>query len=248
MGGFEFKRFLLAFAIILAIWMVWAKLFLPKAPPPGQQAAAPAGDSGAAVPAEAQPKPSPPPPTTAQAPKPAEQGGSKPSAPQAANAPAEASRPPESKVTLEAQHWRATLTSYGAAIAAFEVKDGQYKESNGSLLDLVHVPEHPALSTWFAGKRLPERPDAAWQLESSSARDAVFVWQGDGVRLTKRYRADDSAPYLLWVTLEVRNAGAAPLETRLQMRNVARHDFSQKSGLFQPAPNLWQAACYVDAK
>src|SRR5438105_1113780 len=130
MGELDLKRTILTVLLISAIWMVWMKFFAPKpAPQPtAQQPATPT-----------QTRPSPAPSTGAPTPP--------PGAP-----PVDAARrPAEERPVLETERWRAVLTSYGAGIASFELKDAQYRGEGGRPLDLIKTATRPALVSGFEG-------------------------------------------------------------------------------------------------
>src|SRR5215510_438076 len=105
MGGTDTKRIIATVVIIGAIWMVWMKFFLPKPAP--SQAPAPSAPVAQKAPA----------PEAGASAAPAAK--TEPSQPAAAGQPEQA-KPAEQRVTLEGKQWKATFSTWGGTLAAFE--------------------------------------------------------------------------------------------------------------------------------
>lgn len=69
---------------------------------------------------------------------------------------------------------------------------------------------------------------AVWELEQVSEREVRLTWQGNGVRVTRRFLGG-SGPYQLWQTVRITNTAAHERRTRLEMETwhwVLRDDES----------------------
>src|SRR5215831_1318015 len=241
MGGMDTKRTLIMIALLATIWIVWMRFFMPKPPPQPAQQPPPQ------APATQTQAPSAPEGAPAAATTPAPPGAQK----EPGAAAPTSSRPPEEKVTLESKRWKATFSSYGAALTSFELLDPQYREHVGATevpVDLVKTPGQPALATTFDDSSFQVPPDAAWQVDRRGADAVAFVWQGAGVRVSKEFKVEPAGAHTLTLAVAITNTGEKPVVTHVQLRSYSRHDFTEKSGFGRPAPNLWMPACYVDGK
>jgi YidC/Oxa1 family membrane protein insertase len=235
----DLKRTLVTVLVIAGIWIVWMQFFAPKPPAKVQQPTPAPTAVAPTAPSAAAPSPSAPVPSPATgAPTAAGQGAAEP-------------RPAEEKVELSSSRWRAVVTTYGGALASFELLDPQLRHKlDGRDRGLELVPPqvgHPAFQTAFEGTGLVIPADAVWRVERRAVDEVVLVWEGGGVRVTKRFKAE-GGEHVLTLTVDVANGSDKAVAEVLQVRSAGWHDSSQKSGFGRPAPNVWTPACLVDGK
>src|SRR5262249_3569313 len=151
----------------------------------------------------------------------------------------EEGKPPAEKVEIGTARWKARFTTWGGALESFQLLDQQYRlvvDGHEQPFELVR-PQigRSTLSTvfWEGSFVLPE--NAAWTIEKKGADEVVFAWQGEGVKVTKRFHADP-APHTLSLTITVAATGDKPVSTHLALYQYGWQDFSQKSGFGRPAP------------
>jgi YidC/Oxa1 family membrane protein insertase len=237
LGDLNIKRTLLTLVILSGITLVWTRYFMPKAAPPQAQSAQPPST------APAQPAGKSPDAGVAAAPTQPTEG-----APETKHEPL----PREQRVTLDTSAWKATFTSYGAQLAAFELKDSQYRSKVGGVdvpLDLVRsAAARPMLTTTIEAGATSAGDGSPWKVERQTSDEVVFSRQEGGVRLAKSFRVDPSQSHSILMGVSVENHTDKPLGAKMALAVFGRHDFGQKSGIGRPAPNTWMPACYSDGK
>lgn len=138
--------------------------------------------------------------------------------------------------TIETDLSRATFSDHGGGLVAVELKNEQFKEDDGSLLDLVTTDKerYQPFRIEVTGADIPE--DAVWQGEQLSPSAIQLTWEGNGLRVRRRIEAGQG-PYQLWSTVEVRNLDEEPRYARIRYfthHYVAKDD---EEGGFIAAPS-----------
>ena len=159
-------------------------------------------------------------------------------------APVDRSRDGESTYTIDTELFRATFTDHGGGLVRFELKNEQFADAEGALLNLVTTDKERYLPfrLQVTGADVPS--DAVWQGEQVSPRAIVLRWSGNGMRITRRIEAGE-APYQLWSTVNVKNEGEGTRYARL--RYFTHHYVTQddESGGFigRPSTHLSHGLC-----
>ncbi|MCK9461004.1 MAG: membrane protein insertase YidC [Proteobacteria bacterium] len=175
-------------------------------------------------------------------------------------------RPEEQLVTLETEDFRAKLTTRGGSLAAFELKNPQYVEppydwSKGTRdteskklvpVNLVttnskeYEKYNPLRFEVAEGlDALLDDPDYA--LVEQTASSAVFrLDQPDlPVIITKKFEVDeDSGPYQIWLTVQVKNRSAEKVTFRAGVTQTGyQHPEEAEGSMFGKQPNVLQGIC-----
>lgn len=138
--------------------------------------------------------------------------------------------------TIDTPLARASFSDHGGGLVSVELKNEQFKEDDGSLLDLVTTDKerYQPFRLEVSGADIPA--DAIWQGEQLSDTAIQLTWEGNGMRVRRRIEAGDG-PYQLWSTVEVRNLGDEPRYARIRYfthHYVAKDD---EEGGFIAAPS-----------
>jgi YidC/Oxa1 family membrane protein insertase len=237
MGNFDIKRTLITLLVISGIWLIWINFFAKKQQLQPQQ--------------QQQQQTQTPTPTPTQTPTGAPTPPPAPEKPSSASASATEHKEPAEKVEIGTARWKARFTTWGGAVESFQLLDKQYHkvvDGHEQPLDLV-APQinRPTFVTAFPESSFALAEDAAWTIEKKSADEVVFAWQGEGVKITKRFHAD-STPHTLSMTITVAATGDKPVSAHINLTQFGWQDFTQKSGFGRPAPNIEMGACYINAK
>ena len=137
--------------------------------------------------------------------------------------------------TIDTELVRATFSDHGGGLVSVELKNAQFKEDDGSLLQLVTTDKerYQPFRIEVTGADIP--PDAVWQGEQLSENAIRLTWEGNGMRVRRRIEA--GGPYQLWSTVEVRNLDDEPRYARIRYfthHYVAKDD---EEGGFIAAPS-----------
>ncbi len=158
--------------------------------------------------------------------------------------PIERSRQSERTYTIETDLYRATFTDHGGGLLRFELKNAQFADDDGSLLNLVTTDKERYLPfrIQVTGADIPA--DAVWEGEQLSPRAIALRWSGNGLRVTRRIEAG-GAPYQLWSTVRVENESESGRYARV--RYFTHHYVSKddESGGFvgRPSTRLSHGLC-----
>lgn len=138
--------------------------------------------------------------------------------------------------TIDTELSRASFSDHGGGLVSVELKNEQFKEDDGSFLDLVTTDkeQYQPFRIQVTGADIPA--DAVWQGEQLSPSAIQLTWEGNGIRVRRRIEAGEG-PYQLWSTVEVRNIDDAPRYTRIRYfthHYVAKDD---EEGGFIAAPS-----------
>jgi YidC/Oxa1 family membrane protein insertase len=234
MGNFDIKRTLLTLLVISAIWLVWINFFAKKQQlqPTPTQTQTPTTQTQT--------------PTSAQAPTPTQT----PTQAKVAASPLLPKAPTE-KVEIGTARWKARFTTAGGALESFQLLDKQYRRViDGHEVPLDLMAREMGRSTFVtsvAEGSFELAEDASWAIEKKSADEVVFAWDGDGVKITKRFHAE-ATPHVLSMTITVSATGKSAVRAKLNLTQFGWHDFGQKGGFGRPAPNIEVGSCYINGK
>jgi YidC/Oxa1 family membrane protein insertase len=183
------RNLLLAFALSFVVLSVWT-LMQPARPKP-----APRAQSD--LPAESQAAPRYPELAAPEAASP----------PSGAPAPAETG--PAQSVAIERLLYLAELSSQGALLRDWELK--QYRDRHREPIRLVGEADAPATaSTPFAELALGDLSQQNWRVESRSDTEVRFAWESRGIALRKTYQFSDDG-YDFRLRIDVSNRGQVPI-------------------------------------
>jgi YidC/Oxa1 family membrane protein insertase len=225
------KRVLLTVAISMAILFVWTKWFMPTPPPPSQQQVSPTAPSPAGA------------ATTAAA-----------TTPNASPAPGQKERPPEVTAIVEhPKHYKATLTSWGAAPKEWLLLHPQYEEKvDGKMqpINLVRTRELP-LGISFPESTIALPPDAGWtQLpqQAGSGDEIVYAIDEGALHVEKHYTFVPGS-YHVKLKVTVENRGDQPISQHLQLAVYGKQDPNLKQGgMFSARVAQTEGECHVNGK
>lgn len=241
------KRLLLAFVIAMAIMMAWSYLFPPEPPPERDESSQTGTKDG--QPAE----PALPKPTLRDSAVPGNQAVE-------VGAPRQAERGPEQRETFEFPNLRAVFTSYGGALASWELLGDKYQvEEDGKKrqLDMVRTQDEALLPFRIGIEGLALLPEQSeWRPERKSDREISFTWsyesEKDGQRvvlfdIVKTYRLQPE-DYLLELTVSVtnRNSSDATLAMVLSLFGYQDPAADEGSRWLGRADMSWKSACLVN--
>jgi len=151
-------------------------------------------------------------------------------------------------ITLESPEFRASLSSYNAAVVHYELKDPRYQR-DGKPIDLVTTdkPAYLPLVTKVGGVEIPR--DASWKAERISERAVRFVLQAGDIQLVRKVEIGDG-PYSLWSTLRVENRGsqARPVNVSVEGHHWVRREDEGGGMLGGRSPLMAGGLCLNDDK
>ncbi len=154
------------------------------------------------------------------------------------------SRDDERTFTIDTDLYRATFTDHGGGLVRFELKNEQFADEDGSLLNLVTTDKERYLPfrIQVTGADIPA--DALWEGEQISARAIVLRWSGNGLRITRRIEAG-RAPYQLWSTVRVENESESGRYARVRYFTHHYVTKDDESGGFigRPSTHLTHGLC-----
>lgn len=242
------KRLLLAFVIAMAIMMAWSYLFPPEPPPERDESSqTEPGDGKQGEPAL--PKPALRPVEPAPGGQAAEIG-----------APRATERGPEQLETFEFPNVRAVFTTYGGALASWELRGDKYQvEEDGKTrqLDMVRTQGETRLPFRIGFQGLDLVPaESEWRAERKSDREISFTWTYEAEQngqpvvlfdIVKTYRLQPE-DYLLELTVSVtnRNASDQTLAMILSLFGYQDPAADEGSRWLGQANMAWQSACLVN--
>lgn len=145
--------------------------------------------------------------------------------------------------TIETDELIAVVDARGA-LRSVRLKGEQFVEDDGLGHDVV-TTDQPAYLPFQIELAFVDIPkDTVWSLRQESPTAVALSWEGDGVRVTRRFEAG-RAPYQIFSTVRVQNLADAPRRTRLRVQTyhyVPRED--EKGGFFgAPGPGTGQGIC-----
>jgi YidC/Oxa1 family membrane protein insertase len=177
-------------------------------------------------------------------------------------------RPEERLATLETAEFRAQLTTRGGSLAAFELSNPQYVEAphdwqtgrrdkeSKKLVPVNLVTTNTKEYELYNPLRFEIHegldallPDSDYEIVESTAKNAVFRLDQPGlpVVITKKFELDaGSAPYQLWLTVQVRNRSAEKVAFRAGVTQTGyQNPEDTKEGffLFTKPPDLQSGLC-----
>jgi YidC/Oxa1 family membrane protein insertase len=154
-----------------------------------------------------------------------------------------ARRERRSEASVRGERFEATIDNLAGGLMNFRLIGDHRFEDEGRPLNLVtsgpgaspQAPERFApFHVEFARLGLPE--DLVWEIEQVSEREVRLRWEGEGLRITRTFRAG-RGPYQLWQTVRLENLRNRPVTTRLEVgvaRYVTREQESGGSFSFIP--------------
>lgn len=151
--------------------------------------------------------------------------------------------------TIEADRYKAELSTRGAAIKHFVITDAQY--ANGPEgFDLSTTPDNErwrSLRTLFRAEGANDQVPFdrfLWTLDKNEDKHAcTFRYDAEGVKLTKVVRASER-PFELEVTTTVENTADAPKKHRFEIGTYAyRFNREVKGNLGRVSPFLTELMC-----
>jgi YidC/Oxa1 family membrane protein insertase len=158
------------------------------------------------------------------------------------------------KTKLQAKGAVAEFTTTGGALRSWKLTDERFKERRGSKLVPVDLVQTRAgkgpwpLSMTFLDSDFAVPEYAAFAKVRESAREVVYSWESDKVRLVKHYVIDKVRP-VVWLTLRVRNRTTSRLKHRLQVNLYAQQDPGQgKASFTNPYPMISTVLCHVNGE
>jgi YidC/Oxa1 family membrane protein insertase len=183
-----------------------------------------------------------------------------------------ASRQPYQYCDIKTDHFRARLSTRGAALQRFELTKPKYQK-HGAPIDLSTTP-HPGVALGspraedpaapglhefrqqlFSQWRNPTSlapPDTSWnvdfdsfdyQLETADGKSCEFGYRDSKVAITKWVKATDR-PYELEVTHDIENLDQAPRSHALAIDTVAWHRTEDVAGhMFRVSPFVTHVEC-----
>jgi YidC/Oxa1 family membrane protein insertase len=225
------KRLLVAVAIAFAIMIGWSFLFPPE---------------------QVDEKP---PETPTEATGPVQPGS--PTAPVQPGQPAAvapgtdappASRGAEKEVALEFDNFRATFSTYGAALKSWQLLGEQFYDGERSIPEDLVRSETEALWPFqvsFPGSTHTVPPGAEWTIVKQGASEVLFRHQAGGLEVTKHY-VIHPADYLVELTVEAKvTGGAARQNLVVSLGSVQDPKDIQEGGMAQVGRE-WKAACFAN--
>lgn len=175
-------------------------------------------------------------------------------------------RPAEATATLETKEFSAVITTRGAALRSFELKNRQYlepprdwstglraeKKDNLVPVNLVttNVAEYdrnaPLRFEVFEG--LPAiLPDNDWEILEQGPRSVRLRYAQPGLPAVfyKKYELpEQGGPYELWVTVRVENTGSSRLVLKTGfVQQGYQHEAETGGSMFSSPPDLLQGIC-----
>jgi YidC/Oxa1 family membrane protein insertase len=163
-----------------------------------------------------------------------------------------ANRPTEGELcTIKGNRFDAVLSSRGAAITHFWLRDAQYAQGTNGY-DLSTTPDHErwrSLRTLFRGDGADDQlkyDRFPWTLEKIGTSGCKFTYADDGVSITKTVSAG-ARPFELSVDTEVTNLADAPKKHRFSISTYAfRTNKEVKGKLGRVSPFATDLQCARD--
>jgi YidC/Oxa1 family membrane protein insertase len=175
-------------------------------------------------------------------------------------------RPAPTDAVLETDDFKAVLTTRGAALKHFTLKNPQYLEAPRDWSTALRNADAPTyvpvdLVSTDAGKfelNAPLRyeiyegldellPKVDYELVEQSDKHVVFRYAQAGlpVVILKKFELDpNQGAYQLWLTVQVTNIGSEKLQFRPAVTQVGfQHDSETEGGMFSKQPNLMNGIC-----
>ena len=138
------------------------------------------------------------------------------------------------------------LSTRGAAITHFFLRDPQYAGTEGMNLSTTSLERWRSLRTLFRGERGMDQVKYDrfdWKLDASDGTSCRFSYADDLVRIDKRIAAN-SNPFELEVTTTLANLDAAPHRHRFSIEAFAyRPNKEIKSHLGRVSPFITELSC-----
>jgi YidC/Oxa1 family membrane protein insertase len=157
------------------------------------------------------------------------------------------SAPPEGKpCNIKGTRFDAVLSTRGAAITHFFLRDPQYAGTEGMDLSTTDLERWRSLRTVFRGDKgldqvKYDRFD--WKLDGADGTSCRFSYADDLVRIDKRIAANER-PFELEVTTQLTNLDAAPHHHRFSIEAFAyRKNKEVKSHLGRVSPFITELSC-----
>ncbi len=157
------------------------------------------------------------------------------------------SAPPEGKLcNIKGDRFDAVLSTRGAAITHFYLRDPQYAGKEGMDLSTTDLERWRSLRTLFRGERgmdqvKHDRFD--WKLDTADGIACRFSYADDLVRIDKRVAAN-GRPFELEVTTTLANLDTAPHHHRFSIEAFAyRQNKEIKSHLGRVSPFITELSC-----
>lgn len=180
-------------------------------------------------------------------------------------------RSPEKTAIIETDLFKAELTTMGASLKSYKLKNDQYlepprdwttglKNDNRPLEHINLVTTNPDDKYWAA---FPLRfhiydgldgllPDADFEIVKSTKTMALFRYEQEGIPvvLYKKYEvAKAEHPYQIWLTIRVYNKGEDTVSFRPGViQSGFQPEEEAKSGMFAPQPNLQVGTCFANGE
>ena len=119
-------------------------------------------------------------------------------------------------LSFETEQFAALVSPKNGGLQSFKLKEPRYHRDDQQL-DMVTTDrgEFLPLNFTLEGVELGSAPQ--WEsapLAEPGQRGVRLTWEGDGVRVVRKYQAG-AGPYQVWVTTRVENLGDAPREVAL---------------------------------
>jgi len=155
--------------------------------------------------------------------------------------------PPEGTICkVKGTRFDAELSTRGAALTHFFLRDPQYAGTEGLDLSTTDHERWRSLRTIFRGEKGLDQVKFDrfnWKLEASTGTSCLFTYADDTVRIEKRVAANDR-PFELEVTTTLTNLGATPHRHQLSIEAFAyRQNKEIKSRLGRVSPFITELSC-----
>ncbi|MDD9940704.1 MAG: membrane protein insertase YidC [Myxococcales bacterium] len=115
--------------------------------------------------------------------------------------------------TLSTDSFSASISNLNTGLTKLELTADRYTVE-GKPLNLVTTDKERYLPLSFTLDGVDFGASPIWEAEQLDKDRVAFTWEGNGLRLTRRFEAGDG-PYQLWITTTVENRSNAPRELRL---------------------------------
>ncbi len=158
---------------------------------------------------------------------------------------------PAQEVTLENKRVRAVLTTEGAALRSWVLKEERFTrelEGEERQVDLVHVHEDDPLPLSTTFEELDWPADASYEVVERSADTVVFRATAAGLTVDKIFHLPEEH-YHVAVSIRLTDvgAGATRLTPRMHVSRTVHEDLRERRGLLDFAiPDLIRPACVVN--
>jgi YidC/Oxa1 family membrane protein insertase len=154
--------------------------------------------------------------------------------------------PPETLCSIKGTRFEAVLSSRGAALTHFFLRDPQYAGTEGLDLVTTNLERFRPLRTLFRGEKPGQQVKYDrfdWKLAPSDGTSCVFSYTDDLVRIEKRIVPDDR-PFELVVNTTITNLSPEPRSHTLSVETFAYHTNKElKSGYGRQSPFATELSC-----